>query len=151
MLSLHNKLFIVAVVVVHFVHFTMSCEFDTTTHSTNSSIPYQTRAYWMRRANSVLSELVSPCPLFPFAAVIVNHTSANELGELICSGVNQVGSIGDPTRHGEMVAISNCSSILTDQNGRYRLSPEDALSALAQLSLYSNAESCPMVSEFFFF
>lgn len=43
-----------------------------------------------------------------------------------------------------MAAISNCSAVLTDPNGPYKLSPANALTAFAELSLYTNAESCPM-------
>lgn len=43
-----------------------------------------------------------------------------------------------------MVAINNCSSILTDPNGPYKLSPSAALAAFADLTMYTNAESCPM-------
>jgi len=48
------------------------------------------------------------------------------------------------TTTGEMSAISNCSAILTDPNGPYKLTPSQALSAFADLTLYTNAESCPM-------
>lgn len=47
---------------------------------------------------------------------------------------------------GEMVAIANCTNILTDPNGSYRLSPSEAQEAFKDLTLYTNAESCPMVS-----
>lgn len=43
-----------------------------------------------------------------------------------------------------MAAIANCSTILTDPSGKYNLTPAAALLALADLSLYINAESCPM-------
>jgi tRNA(Arg) A34 adenosine deaminase TadA len=43
-----------------------------------------------------------------------------------------------------MAAISNCSTVLTDPNGPYKLSPANAIAALTDLSLYTNAESCPM-------
>lgn len=43
-----------------------------------------------------------------------------------------------------MAAINNCTAILTDPSGPYKLSPAGALKAFAQLSLYTNAESCPM-------
>lgn len=43
-----------------------------------------------------------------------------------------------------MAAISNCSSVLTDPNGPYRLTATEAAAAFADLSLYTNAESCPM-------
>lgn len=101
----------------------------------------------MRAANKALAELDSPCPSYAFATVIVNHTASNGLGDLVCMGINQV-STGNPAMHGEMAAIANCTQILTDQNGRYRLTPEEALNAFFQLSLYTNAESCPMVHSF---
>lgn len=43
-----------------------------------------------------------------------------------------------------MAAISNCSAILTDPTGPYRLTATEAEAAFADLSLYTNAESCPM-------
>jgi len=43
-----------------------------------------------------------------------------------------------------MAAITNCTAILTDPNGPYRLSPAEALAAFSGLTLYTNAESCPM-------
>lgn len=100
--------------------------------------------------------------------------AADGLGELICMGANS-SEQGDPTLHGkysngeswagrrlayqvsrqegamltrligEMAAIRNCSKILTDPNGRFKLSPEEALLAFTKLSLYTNAEACPMV------
>ena len=45
---------------------------------------------------------------------------------------------------GEIAAINNCSSILTSPNGPYKLTGPEALAAFADLSLYTNAESCPM-------
>ncbi|KAJ7235168.1 cytidine deaminase-like protein [Mycena haematopus] len=106
-----------------------------------NSIPFSTRAFWMRQANEVLLTQ-SPCPFSAFASVIVNHTAAG-LGQLICTGVNTKNT-GNPTLHGEIAAISNCSTILTDPAGPHKLSPSAALAAFAQLSLYTNAESCPM-------
>lgn len=43
-----------------------------------------------------------------------------------------------------MSAIANCTSVLTDPSGPYNLSGTDALAAFASLTLYTNAESCPM-------
>lgn len=43
-----------------------------------------------------------------------------------------------------MAAINNCSAVLTDPNGPYKLTPSQALAAFADLTLYTNAESCPM-------
>jgi len=127
-----------------------------------NGIPFSTRAYWMRRANSVLAELESPCPFAAFATVIVNHTETG-LGHEVCIGVNSNSITGNPTLHGqlfksvnviqtiadtiigEIAAISNCSRILTDPSGSYNLTATAALSAFSQLSLYTNAESCTMV------
>jgi len=58
--------------------------------------------------------------------------------------VNQNSATGNPTLHGEMVAISNCTAILTDPNGPYKLSAAEASAAWSDLTLYTNAESCPM-------
>lgn len=41
-----------------------------------------------------------------------------------------------------MAAIGNCTAILTSPP--YSLDPSDVLSAFADLTLYTNAESCPM-------
>lgn len=49
-----------------------------------------------------------------------------------------------PPLKGEMAAIANCSALLTDPAGKYKLTPADALGALTRLTLYTNAESCPM-------
>ena len=46
---------------------------------------------------------------------------------------------------GEISAINNCSEILTDPNGEYKLSAAEAFKAYSTLSLYTNAEPCPMV------
>lgn len=43
-----------------------------------------------------------------------------------------------------MAAINNCTLLLTDPQGPYQLSPSAALAAFAGLTLYTNAESCPM-------
>lgn len=47
---------------------------------------------------------------------------------------------------GEIAAIKNCTLILTDPKGDFRLTPSEAQDAFAEFSLYTNAESCPMVS-----
>lgn len=64
-------------------------------------VPLSTRAYWMRLTNSVMTELSSsPCPFGAFGSVIVNHTDARGLGDLVCVGVNSVYEDGNPSRHG---------------------------------------------------
>lgn len=45
-----------------------------------------------------------------------------------------------------MAAIKNCTAILTDPHGKFRLNTTDAQAAFADLTLYTNAESCPMAS-----
>jgi len=111
--------------------------------STNE-IPLSTRVHWMREANAALSALDgTPCPFGAFASAIVNHTVPG-LGDLVCIGVNSNAQTGNPTLHGEIAAIQNCTTVLTDPRGRFKLTPSEALNAFSQLSLYTNAESCPM-------
>ncbi|KAK8203117.1 guanine deaminase [Phyllosticta capitalensis] len=112
-------------------------------HLSINSVPFSTRAYWMRQANAALAQLSSPCPFAAFGSVIVNHTAPG-LGELVCIGANSNSQTGNPTMHGEMAAIANCTARLTDPNGPYNLTASKAQAAFTQLSLYTNAESCPM-------
>lgn len=110
-----------------------------------NGIPFSTRAYWMRQANAALDTLTgTPCPFAAFGTVIVNHTDPSTLGELICMGANSNAQSGNPTLHGEIAAINNCNAIFTDPGGEYRLSASEALAAFEELTLYTNAESCPM-------
>jgi hypothetical protein len=69
-------------------------------------IPFETRAYWMRRANAALAELDSPCPFAAFGTVIVNHTdtSSNPHGKLVCMDINQSLQTGNPTLHGRFIS-----------------------------------------------
>lgn len=110
-----------------------------------NGVPYSTRSYWMRRANKALQDVTrSLCPFAAFGTAIVNHTYAQGPGDLICIGANQNGQTGNPSLHGEIAAIANCTAILTDPKGRFRLTPSEAEAAFADLTLYTNAESCPM-------
>ncbi|RMY54109.1 hypothetical protein D0865_04906 [Hortaea werneckii] len=113
-------------------------------HNTINGIPYSTRVYWMRKANEALSATGSACPFAAFGSVVVNHTDSSDVGQLICSGANMNGATGNPTLHGEMVAINNCTEVLTDPEGEYRLTAAEASEVWPALSLYTNAESCPM-------
>ncbi|KAH8651254.1 nucleoside deaminase [Xylariales sp. PMI_506] len=110
-------------------------------HSAVNEVAFETRAAWMRQANLALGD---PCPFAAFGTVIVNHTGTAGPGKLICTGANGISRTGNPILHGEVAAINNCTAILTDPNGEYRLSPSEATAAFADLSLYTNAESCPM-------
>ncbi|GIJ86602.1 hypothetical protein Asppvi_005492 [Aspergillus pseudoviridinutans] len=112
-----------------------------------NGIAWNIREYWMRQVQNVLSEAYYPrvCPRYPFAAVLVNHTAGDgDLGDMICTGRNQALETGNDILHGEISAIMNCSAILQDAHGQFRLSPDEARIAMSSLTLYSNAESCPM-------
>ncbi|GJC93343.1 FCY1p [Colletotrichum higginsianum] len=106
----------------------------------DNGIDLVTRARWMRQANLALPD---PCPFGAFGAVVVNHTVGGP-GELVCTGANGNRVSGNPTLHGEMAAINNCSALFVDPRGSYRMTPAEALNAFADLTIYSNAESCPM-------
>jgi len=106
-------------------------------------IPFETRAHWMRATNQLLTDMNAPCQFLAYGTVIVNHTVPG-LGEVVCSGINQNFATGNPTLHGEFVAIRNCTEKFTAQNGIYRYTPEQAMAAFTELSLYTNSEACPM-------
>ena len=111
--------------------------------SSSNDLPVSTREHWMRIASSA-NHAISPCPFAPFGTAIVNHTlsfsNLTHLGELICMGVNDNGHSGNPTLHGEMVGIGNCTSILTDPEGLYKLSASETKEAWRSFSLYTTAE-----------
>ncbi|KAK0255817.1 hypothetical protein LTR02_008106 [Friedmanniomyces endolithicus] len=96
---------------------------------------------WMRVAIQALRDLNSPCPFEAFGTAVVNHTSTHD--DLICIGANAI-STGNPTLHGEIAAINNCTAVLSDPNGKYGLSPAEVLEAYKDLTLYTTAEPCPM-------
>ena len=108
-----------------------------------SSVDLHTREHWMRVAVTALHDLKSPCPFEAFGAVVVNHTSSG-IGEAVCIGVNTISDDGNPTLHGEIAVINNCTSVLRDPQGPYKLSAEETSAAWKQLSLYTTAEACPM-------
>jgi hypothetical protein len=119
---------------------------DSQTSDTSSNgIPSSTRAHWMLIASSA-NLAISPCPFAPYGTAIVNHTlsfsDSKELGELICTGVNDNHHSANPTLHGEMAAFVNCSDILTDPEGAYQLSANEAREAWKEFSLYTTAEVC---------
>jgi len=64
-------------------------------------------------------------PRAPFAAIIVD----NKTGEILCKGLNAAKH--NPTLHGEMVAINNCSSKHPGINW-------------SETTLYTTTESCTM-------
>jgi tRNA(Arg) A34 adenosine deaminase TadA len=111
---------------------------------TTRHVPFDTRAYWMRRAIEALAELDSPCPLFAFGTAIVNHTSNQGLGELVCIGANSVVNTGNPSLHGEVAGIKNCTKVLSNPRGKHKLSPNEVYAAWKDLTLYTTAEPCSM-------
>lgn len=65
-----------------------------------NGVSFESRAHWMRLANSALEISGSPCPLAAFGTVIVNHTGS-DTGKLICMGVNENSKTGNPSLHGQ--------------------------------------------------
>jgi hypothetical protein len=113
------------------------------TSSSSNGISSSTRAHWMRVASSA-NLAISACPFAPYGTAVVNHTlslsNSSHLGDLICTGVNDNHHSGNPILHGEMAAFVNCSNILTDMEGVYRLSANEAREAWKGFSLYTTAE-----------
>ena len=113
------------------------------------TIPFSTRAYWMRAALSALHALPigSPCQFAPFASIIVNHsdTTLSPHGRAVCMSVNQNAQTGNPTLHGEMAAVKNCTAVLTDPEGEFAFRVEEMEGVWRGLSIYTNGEPCPMV------
>ena len=68
-------------------------------------------------------------PGIPFATSIVDRLT----NTVLCTGVNSNTENGNPTYHGEIVAINNCSTL----HGWNR-------TAARNYTLYTTAESCPM-------
>lgn len=104
------------------------------------------RQFWMIEALSALKALTSsPCPHEPFGTVIVNHTSSNpsDIGDVICIGANDIRS-GNPTLHGEIAAINNCTAVLTDPFGHWKLTSSELSQAWSHFTLYTTAEPCAM-------
>jgi tRNA(Arg) A34 adenosine deaminase TadA len=92
-------------------------------------ISQEVREHFMREKFTALG---SPCPRYPFGAVFVNHTATPP--KIICKGHN-MNNIHNAylQLHGEMAAITECTEVLGASGG------------WKDLSLYTNAEACPMV------
>ncbi|ORX97200.1 cytidine deaminase-like protein [Basidiobolus meristosporus CBS 931.73] len=71
-----------------------------------------------------------PCAFSPFGAAIVNKQTR----EILCFGFNNAN--GNPTWHGEMEALNNCSALF----------PGNGLNSAfwKKLTLYTTGEPCPM-------
>jgi len=83
----------------------------------------------------------SPCPFNTFGATIVRHHGPNIADiEVICTGINSVGTLGE-TAHGEIEALRNCSQVIA---ARYGPGQVTNLTLWHQFSLYTTGESCPM-------
>lgn len=113
--------------------------------------PLHIHEHWMRYANTLYAELTpshTPCPFNAFAAVVVNHsvrTSEHPLGRPICTGVNGVTEWGNPTLHGEIAAINNCSKIFKEEEMVGLNEGLGGEKVWRDLTIYSTAEPCPMV------
>lgn len=99
-----------------------------------NGISYATRVKYMRLTNEALYNQSGPCPFASFGAIIVNHTA----DEIVCQGANF--RTGDPTIHGEISAINAWTAVFAARN----VTPTEIYAAWGELSLYTNAESCPM-------
>ncbi|TQN68574.1 Guanosine deaminase [Colletotrichum shisoi] len=84
--------------------------------------------------NSIPASKRVDCPFAAFGTIIVNHTS----DEIVCEGANF--RTGDPTIHGEISAINACTARFAEQG----MTPSEIYAAWGDLSIYTNAESCPM-------
>lgn len=111
-------------------------------------LPLSTRHHWMRLANTAVLHAHTHCPFMAFGTAIVNHTLSfldpAHPGDLICTGLNHNNHTANPILDGEIAAIENCSAILTDPAGRFKLSVHEAIEAYADLTIYTNGEPCPM-------
>ncbi|EFQ32122.1 cytidine and deoxycytidylate deaminase zinc-binding region [Colletotrichum graminicola] len=115
-------------------HFVIPYDDQDMSGLTVNSIPAEKRVEYMRKTNEALYRQSGPCPFAAFGAIIVNHTS----DEVVCEGANF--RTGDPTIHGEISAINACTAKVTKQG----MTPTEIFAAWGDLSIYTNAESCPM-------
>jgi len=115
-------------------HLTIPNSGQNMTGVTVNSISPSKRLEYMRKTNEALYRQSGPCPFAAFGAIIVNHTS----DEVVCEGANF--RTGDPTIHGEISAINACTAKFTKAG----MTPTEIYAAWGELSLYTNAESCPM-------
>lgn len=109
------------------------------------TVPFAARVHWMRQASAGLLPITgSACPFEAFGTAIVNHsdTSNSPFGNLICLGANDIVASGNPTLHGEIAAINNCTKILKAKP--YKLSATEVRESFKNFTLYTNAEACPM-------
>ncbi|KAK6084568.1 cytidine deaminase-like protein [Seiridium cupressi] len=101
-----------------------------------NQIPPAKRIEYMRKANEALYAQSGPCPFAAYGTIIVNHTA----DEVVCEGANF--RTGDPTIHGEISAINACTAKFVEKG----MTATEIYAAWGELSLYTNAESCPMLS-----
>jgi len=103
---------------------------------TINGVPPEVRIHWMEYAMQTRLDLLGPCPFDAFGAVIVNRTTNQPL----CA-TNNTRSAFDRTDHAEMRCIRDCSALFETL-----VYPGAGLqkSVWQELSLYTNAEPCPM-------
>lgn len=88
----------------------------------------------MRKTNEALYIQSRPCTFAAFGVITVNRT----FDYIVCEGANF--RTGDPTIHGEISAINTCMAKFTEAG----MTPTEIYAAWGDLSLYTNAESCPV-------
>ncbi|KFA79705.1 hypothetical protein S40288_11695 [Stachybotrys chartarum IBT 40288] len=115
-------------------HFTIPNDDQNMTGIVANGVPYAKRVEYMRKTNEALFRQSGPCPFAAYGTIIVNHTS----DEVVCEGANF--RTGDPTIHGEISAINACTAKFTEMG----MTATQIFAAWGQLSIYTNAESCPM-------
>lgn len=118
------------------------CEY----HEATSGISCETRRHFMQMAlDFVFQDTGSQCPMYPFGAVIVNHTAGPNIedAEIIAIGRNEMDIRGTHIWHGEMVALDRAGDYLMNKFGRNVVFDADLWQ---QLSIYTTGEPCPMCS-----
>ncbi|KAK9797962.1 putative Cytidine deaminase-like protein [Seiridium cardinale] len=115
-------------------HFTIPNDDQDMSGLVVNQIPPAKRIEYMRKANEALYAQSGPCPFAAYGTIIVNHTA----DEVVCEGANF--RTGDPTIHGEISAINACTAKFVEKG----MTATEIYAAWGELSLYTNAESCPM-------
>lgn len=109
-----------------------------------TGISCETREYFMEMAlNFTFEASGSKCPLYPFGAIIVNHTKGPNIedADIISMGMNKVYEKGSHLWHGEMSALHGAGKVLLEKFGTNVVNKPEIWQ---QLSLYTTGEPCPL-------
>lgn len=133
--------------------------------STINGVFFETQAHWMPLTNKALRDigdhraslrhsapLSSIIPTLPLTnwSVWASTRIARQGTQLYTVQADELQTLDLDVMNlivitGEISAINNCTNILTNPEGEFRLTASEAQYAFADLSLYTNTESCPMV------